>query len=113
MDTHYCTLFTLVSAAVNDNNNSLPHEIDWEAVVVLAAKHGVGALAWDGLMRLREKGTVPASLLPPTAIKLRWIAVVQRAERNYLLQQYAMESLDNALVQKKLRMLAFKGMALS
>lgn len=113
MDNNYCALFALLRVAVNGKCNSLPQSVDWGAVVSLVAKQGVGALAWDGLMSLYEEGHVSAEQLPPSPIKLRWIGVVQRAERNYAQQLQAMTSLDNQLQQGGLRMLAFKGISLS
>ena len=113
MDSNYSALFALVGAAVNGKCNSLPETMDWEAVVVLAAKHGVGALAWDGLMALHKQGHVADAQLPASKLKLRWIGLVQRAERNYKLQQHALEALDGVLERQQIKLLVFKGMALS
>lgn len=112
-DSNYSTLFALVSAAVNRVYNSLPEKMDWEAVVVLAAKHGVGALAWDGLMALHKNGGVSEGQLPTSKLRLRWIGLVQRVERNYKLQQHALETLDGVLGRQQLKLLVFKGMGLS
>ena len=112
-DSNYSTLFALVSAAVNKKNNSLPEEKDWAAAIALAAKHGVGALTWDGLMALYKLGYVSEGQLPASKLKLRWIGLVQRAERNYKLQQHALEILDGVLGRQQLKMLVFKGMGLS
>ena len=113
MDSNYNALFALVGAAVNGKYNGLPNTMDWEAVVVLAAKHGVGALAWDGLMALHKKGYVSDGQLPTSNLKLRWIGLVQRAERNYKLQQHALDALDGVLGRQQVKLLVFKGMALS
>ena len=112
-DSNYSTLFALVSAAVNGKCNSLPEEKDWAAAIALAAKHGVGALTWDGLMALYKLGHVADAQLPASKLKLRWIGLVQRAERNYKLQQHALEALDGVLGRQQIKMLVFKGMALS
>ncbi len=113
MDSNYNALFALVGAAVNGTYNGLPNTMDWEAVVVLAAKHGVGALAWDGLMALHKNGYVSDGQLPTSNQKLRWIGLVQRAERNYKLQQHALDALDGVLGIQQIKLLVFKGMALS
>ena len=109
----YDILFSLLRAEINCKYDNLPRLIDWEAVFVLATKHGVGALAWDGLMKLYKDGVVSSEQLPTSAVKLRWIGIVQRTERNNALQQRAMLALDPLLGQKDLNMLVFKGMSLS
>lgn len=107
-------LSILLRAAINDECDGFPQQkTDWKAVVTLAAKHGVGAISWDGLMALYKRGTIKSEQLPPSSIKLKWIGLVQRAERNYTQQQRALSSLDIRLELGGLRMLAFKGISLS
>ena len=113
MDRNYEVLFSLLGAEISGRYTCLPQTVDWEEVIVLASKQGVGALAWDGLMKLYKDGVVSGEQLPPSTIKLRWIGMVQRAERGYALQQRALLSLDPILGQAGLNVLVFKGMALS
>ena len=50
---------------------------DWKECYQLAARQGVMALAWDGVMNL------PASLQPAKALKLTWGLAVEAYEKKY------------------------------
>ena len=64
MNNNYTALFRLVQAAIGNSYNSLPDNVDWGAVVDLAAKHGVGALTMDGLNALFQTGYIAKEQIP-------------------------------------------------
>lgn len=113
MDNNYTALFRLVQAAMSNNYNSLPGNIDWEAVVDLAAKHGVGALTLDGLNALFQAGYIAKEQIPPISVRAQWGGLQQYAEQNYRRQQSALHALDRLLEEKPLKALVFKGISLS
>ena len=51
--------------------------LDWEHCYKLASRHGVMALAWDGVMKL------PKALQPPLNVKLLWASRVEAYEQRY------------------------------
>ncbi len=52
-------------------------ESDWTRCYKMAARQGVMALAWDGVV------TLPAQLQPPLTLKLSWGIAVDNYERQY------------------------------
>ena len=72
-------LFALLRASLHQKEAELAFfqqvsEEDWKQCYRLAAKQGVMALAWDGII------TLPADLQPPRALKLTWGMAVQDYE---------------------------------
>lgn len=113
MSNNYTTLFQLIQAAMGNNYSSLPDNVDWEAVVDLAAKHGVGALALDGLNAMYQTGNITKEQIPPIKVRAQWGGLQQYAEQSYNRQQSALHELDKQLQGKTLRVLVFKGISLS
>lgn len=113
MNDNYTALFRLVQAAMGNNYSSLPDNVDWEAVVDLAAKHGVGALTLDGLNALYQSGYIEKEQIPSAKLRAQWGGLQQYAELNYNRQQSALHELDKFLEGKTLKALVFKGISLS
>lgn len=44
-------------------------KIDWGAIYKECVRHGVLAIAWDGLLRLVEENVIPSSKLPERRLK--------------------------------------------
>lgn len=113
MDNNYTALFRLVQAAMGNSNNSLPDNVDWGAVVDLAARHGVGAVTMDGLNVLFQAGYIAKEQIPPIRVRAQWGGLQQYAEQNYDRQQSALRALDRLMEGKPSKALVFKGISLS
>ena len=111
MDKDYTILFILLRAALNDKYEEIIVSPDWERVLLLASKHGVAPIAWDGLNKLYEKQFIALDVFPNPKIKMRWIASVLFTERNQKIQAEVLKSIDLLLEQKGIRMLLFKGLS--
>lgn len=75
-------LFALLRAALHDTQTDVTlfrslTDTDWKSLYQQAARQGVMALAWDGLVLL------PADSQPPRGLKLMWGLEVQRYEERY------------------------------
>ena len=82
-------------------------ESQWDNLLCYSAEQGVMALALDGSMLL------PKSLQPPRIVKWRWIAGVEAVERRYQLQLKIAEELTAQFKENNIRLMLFKGFALS
>ena len=58
-------------------------KIDWDAIYKECVRHGVLAIAWDGLLRLVEENVIPSSKLPERRLKIQWGINVKRIEQQY------------------------------
>ena len=66
----YRIIFILLRAGLNWT--TIPHadwnecqkilKIDWDAIYKECVRHGVLAIAWDGLLRLVEENVIPSSI---------------------------------------------------
>ena len=79
---HEQMLFALLRASLHQREveTAFFHQVsprDWKECYLLAARQGVMALAWDGLLKL------PAELMPPKALKLTWGLAVEAYEKKY------------------------------
>lgn len=79
---HEQMLFALLSASLHQREveTAFFHQVsprDWKECYLLAARQGVMALAWDGLLKL------PTELMPPKALKLTWGLAVEAYEKKY------------------------------
>lgn len=105
----------LVSLVQSVLNETIPDEklfigtdeAQWDRLLCYSAEQGVMALALDGSMRL------PSALQPPRAVKWRWIAGVEAVEKRYQHQLKVAEELAARFKENNIRMLLFKGIALS
>ena len=88
-------------------------KIDWGAIYKECVRHGVLAIAWDGLLRLVEENVIPSSKLPERRLKIQWGINVKRIEQQYA-EQWAIAS-DIALRYRGagIRTLVLKGFAIS
>jgi len=82
-------------------------ETEWNELFEQLATQGVIALSLDEAMRL------PKELQPPLPVKLRWIASVETVEKRYRHRLETAEKLSAYFRENNIRMLIFKGFALS
>jgi len=82
-------------------------EMEWNELFEQLCAQGVMALSFDGAMRL------PKELQPPLSVKLRWIASVEAVEKRYRRLRETAEKLFVYFRENNIKMLLFKGIALS
>ena len=82
-------------------------EKDWKQCYRLAARQGVMALAWDGVM------TLPADLQPPRALKLTWGMAVQDYEVKYARYCRTIQDLSTFYAEHGIVTVQMKGVGLS
>ena len=82
-------------------------EEDWKQCYRLAAKQGVMALAWDGII------TLPADLQPPRALKLTWGMAVQDYEAKYARYCRTIQELSAFYAEHGIVTVQMKGVGLS
>jgi len=82
-------------------------ETEWNELFEQLVKQGVMALTFDGVMWL------PKELQPPLPVKLRWIAGVEAVEKRYRHRLETAKELSAYFKENNIRMLLFKGIALS
>ena len=105
-------LFALLRASLNQR----PAETEWFAgasdenwkrCYQLAARQGVMALAWEGIV------TLPAECCPPRALKLTWGMAVQDYEKKYEHYCQTVEELIDFYLRNGIRTVQLKGVGLS
>ena len=82
-------------------------EEDWKQCYRLAAKQGVMALAWDGII------TLPTDLQPPRALKLTWGMAVQDYEAKYARYCRTIQELSAFYAEHGIVTVQMKGVGLS
>lgn len=80
---------------------------DWKSCYQLAVKHGVMAVAWDGLQLL------PAGLQPSRPIKLSWAVAVRNYEERYERYCNTAAELSSLYAGHGIAMVQLKGVGLS
>lgn len=80
---------------------------DWKQCYQLAARQGVMALAWDGVM------TLPADLQPPRTLKLTWGMAVQDYEMKYARYCRTIQELSDYYAAQGIVTVQMKGVGLS
>ena len=105
-------LFALLRASLHQKEAELAFfqqvsEEDWKQCYRLAAKQGVMALAWDGII------TLPADLQPPRALKLTWGMAVQDYEAKYARYCRAIQELSAFYAEHGIVTVQMKGVGLS
>lgn len=105
-------LFALLKASLNRrvaeaDNFQGGSETDWKHCYRLAARQGVMALAWDGIL------TLPAELQPPRALKLTWGMAVQDYEKKYERYCQTVEELTDFYLRNGIMTVQLKGVGLS
>lgn len=112
MNTPERMLLTLLRAALQHTEGG--HEVflhatdaDWTACYRLAARQGVKALAWDGVM------TLPVHLRPFEDLRLAWLVAVDRYERTYAHYCRTLDTLVKHYATHGIRTVQLKGVGLS
>ena len=105
-------LFALLRASLHQKEAELAFfqqvsEEDWKQCYRLAAKQGVMALAWDGII------TLPADLQPPRALKLTWGMAVQDYEEKYARYCRTIQELSAFYAEHGIVTVQMKGVGLS
>ncbi len=107
-NTLLCLLCTALHREVNIEDYLC--EIDWPEVMDLAIEQGVGAIAFDGVNLLYDKGV---DLKIPAQTKIRWFAATQQNESEYLKSKKTLASLAKFFAKHSLDTMLLKGYGLS
>ncbi|MFA5849789.1 MAG: nucleotidyltransferase family protein [Bacteroidales bacterium] len=106
-------LLFLVSGALKGAVNESPDTLfssmshsDWNELLDTAARHGVTALATDGMVAGVKE-------LVPKDIWLRWYLSVEKIERRYQRQLSVLEELKSIFSDEQIEVLVLKGATLS
>lgn len=86
---------------------------DWEQVGRLAASQGVGAITWDGLCKLIERGQITEEHMPDKATKLKWTYSIEQLTARYERQKSVILKLTKTLQSEDIRLMVLKGYGLS
>ena len=110
--THERMLLALLKASLNETTPLTcwfenATEEDWKKCFQLSKVQGVLALAWEGVMRL------PAELLPPINLKLRWAIVVEKYEEKYERYCKTIHDLSTFYAKHGIETIQLKGVGLS
>ena len=105
-------LFALLRASLHQKEAEQAYfqqvsQEDWKLCYRLAARQGVMALAWDGVM------TLPADLQPPRAQKLTWCMAVQDYEAKYARYCRTIQELSTFYAEHGIVTVQMKGVGLS
>ena len=109
---HEGMLFALLRASLNQKQTETCYfegasADDWKACYQLACQQGVMALAWDGAMKL------PAGLIPPKALKIKWGMAVQAYEKKYERYCNTIQELTDLYLRRGIMTVQLKGVGLS
>lgn len=105
-------LFSLLKAALHGvkvtgvNWNEVTED-QWKECYKLAARHGVMALAWDGIQRMADVCMLPRSL------KLTWALAVQNYEKQYERYCATATELAEFYAKHQINMVQLKGVGFS
>ncbi len=104
-------LFALLKNALHGTDSghdwSSITENEWKDCYRLASKHGVMAVAWDGIQLL------PSEIQLPRALRLTWGLAVQDYEKRYERYCRTAEELSTFYASKDIAMVQLKGVGLS
>ena len=112
LEKHERMLFALLRASLNrtmveaDSFRTATDD-DWKRCYQTAARQGVMALAWDGIMRL------PSDIVLPRALKLTWGMAVQDYEKKYERYCRTVEELTDFYMRNGIMTVQLKGVGLS
>ena len=108
LSNHYDAFLALVRLGIEHSVYRLPDTIDWQAIQVLAMKHGLDAVVLDGIEKLPEKKR------PPQALLLQWIGeVLQNYEQRYEVYCRTIAELAEFYNTHHYKMMILKGYACS
>ena len=94
----------------NANELYIPNHTNWGEIFTLAHRHGVGAIALDGLQQCYDK-SVPVDI--DTLTKFNWIGAVKHQESEYGRQENVIASLAQFYQKHGIKMMVLKGWGLS
>lgn len=105
-------LFALLRASLHDKDVEIKpfqavSDDVWKQCYHLAARQGVMALAWDGVVKLASE------LQPPRALRLTWGMAVQQYEEKYRRYCLAAHELSVYYASQGIGMMQMKGVGLS
>lgn len=105
-------LFALLRASLHRKETEQSYFLhvsdeDWKQCYRLAARQGVMALAWDGVV------TLPADLQPARTLKLTWGMAVQDYEEKYARYCRAIQELSTFYAEHGIVTVQMKGVGLS
>ena len=104
-------LFELLKFGLGHVNTiNIPNQTNWKDIYTLAFKHGVGAIALDGLQRCYDEN-IPVDI--DKIDKRKWIGAVNRQEKKYGEQESNTASLAQFYQKHGIRMMILKGWGLS
>ena len=106
------TLLLLLRAALHRRCDMPEREVNWSEVYLLAQRHGVVALAWDGLKRMESEGRICINTSIDRGLRLRWAMSVEQIEKRSRSQHRVLLSLD-AMLPNPGELFVFKGHALA
>lgn len=105
-------MFRLLKMALHEQGYSVTEwpsysDEDWKECYKLAAKHGVMAVAFDGIQQL------PAELQPSRPIRLSWAVAVKEYEERYERYCRTVDELSSFYAGHGITMVQLKGVGLS
>ena len=107
MNTTIEVLFILLRSALgNEKSFSLPNDVNWEEVYDMSLKQGVGAIACDGMLALKE-------CVIDEELRYKWMGQSMVIEQKYFQHKQALAELANFYQQQGIRMMLLKGYGLS
>ena len=100
-------LFKLIRIALgNEKDVSLPNVVNWEDVYEMSMKQGVGAIACDGMLALKECDI-------DEELRYKWMGQSMVIEQKYFQHKQVLADLANFYQQQGIRMMLLKGYGLS
>ncbi len=100
------TLIQLLHYGLHEEGEvNIYNEVNWPVVLSLSQKHGVAAIAFDGMALLKQSVVVEIN----QNTKLKWIGWMTQQEQCYLNQANTIESLARFYAKFNIRMMVLKG----
>ena len=84
-------------------SESIPENVEWEAIEAIALQHGLSALIIDGIEKL------PDNQRPPKELLLQWIGGVMQDETRYSVQQKTASEIALLFHENHIRTYVLKG----
>lgn len=122
LNTNVEILFLLLRAGLRTEKPGDPERLrtlcsertpDWPAIYALASRQGVLAIAWDGLERLIQDGTLAAGQQPTRSQKLQWGFNTDRTEQTWTKQRKAIVRLSAFFGEHGIPTMLLKGYGIS
>lgn len=85
----------------------------WREVFRLAAKHGVVAIAWDGVERIASEGLIAPELMPDRTLRLQWAVSVDNISKRYRKHEALIGKLAAFYHEHNIRLMLLKGYGMS